>query len=274
MGGLCPHRRRSTPARGLEPMANLRTPCFVHRVGPREHDRVGSLERRQGLAQQAAGEEVIAAERVGRVDRHDVEVAAEPTMLESVVENDRPGALFHRPRCSRHAIPVGDVEDSVEHDRELRRLIARRARPGTVAAAHDRRSDSVASHEPCHPGDEWRLAGAAEREIADGNHRHADRVPADDAPVEADVPDRDADAVGDGERREAQPRRRRDGPGAGPVDQPSKAFRIGQERHAWRAASRRRRDGQLDPERPPTIAAGSAPAEFASRVLDVPRRYT
>jgi len=56
-------------------------------AGTREHHGVGAGEARRRLPQQAAWEEMSAAKWVAGIDGHEVEPAAEPAVLEAVVEN-------------------------------------------------------------------------------------------------------------------------------------------------------------------------------------------
>ena len=44
------------------------------------------------LAQRAARKHVVEAERLQRIEQHDVQIAGQPAMLEAVVQQDRPGA--------------------------------------------------------------------------------------------------------------------------------------------------------------------------------------
>jgi hypothetical protein len=72
-----------------------RVPHFgAEQVGAGEYDHVSARQVRERLAEQAAGQQSFAAERVEAVEQHDVEVAMEAAMLEGVVEQDELRAML------------------------------------------------------------------------------------------------------------------------------------------------------------------------------------
>src|SRR4051794_40824610 len=58
-------------------------------VGATQTDSMCAGEAGEWLAQRAAGEDVIEAERLERVEENDVEVTREAAVLEAIVENNR-----------------------------------------------------------------------------------------------------------------------------------------------------------------------------------------
>src|SRR5206468_1558223 len=57
-------------------------------VGAGDDDGVGAAEGARGFAEEAAGENVVVAERVYGADQDQIEVAVDAAMLEGVVEDE------------------------------------------------------------------------------------------------------------------------------------------------------------------------------------------
>ena len=79
----------------LQPGDNLR------QAGAGEPHDVGAPQSGRRFAQQSAGEQVFVAERLERVEQHDIQIATQATMLEAVVEQYQIRAEFadRSPRC-------------------------------------------------------------------------------------------------------------------------------------------------------------------------------
>ncbi len=179
---------------------------------------VGAGEVRRRLAQRAAREQMLVAERLLAVNQHHVvPAAAQIPVLKAVVEQQRVAAeFFNRVTPALHAVLVHQHDDVLEIRREHVRFVAghfgieqqrfavgddarrrlvfaqqdfvqqptvERRRFGTVAARED--GDVAAgvaqfAREFFH---DRRFAGAADGEVADGDDLHAERLVAQDADV-------------------------------------------------------------------------------------------
>ena len=83
VGQFQPERLRSKCRRaGL----NLAAARFVHGIRPRQRDDVRPGQAADRLAQQAPRQQMLVAERLQRVEEHNIQVARDPPMLERVVQ--------------------------------------------------------------------------------------------------------------------------------------------------------------------------------------------
>src|SRR5919198_2089825 len=155
-----------------------------HRRAVRDH-RVDRAQPRTRLAQGAGGQHEAIAE-AARVHHGDLDVAAQPIVLQPIVEHEHVDILVHRAKPLDHRDTIGADPDRAaaaprEHDRLIADLLGLRGdgggarRPGgrALAARHDRRSPAFALEVLGDPDDERRLAAAAGHEIADDDHRNA-----------------------------------------------------------------------------------------------------
>jgi hypothetical protein len=209
---------------------------------------------------------MAAAEGIARVDRNQVEVAAEAAVLKPVVEHGHVGGPAGRGHDAPHPVAVGHMRHAGQQDSQFGGLVARLTRPGGVAAANHGRSPSSGRQLPGHPGHKRRLARAAECQVADRNHGDRCGVPAKQAQVVNRVAEDRGQAVGGGHQGQGSPQ----GGGAGAdhrsVRQPPEGFRVGQDRHG-RARSQRGGDatgvdrtlGRLSPGRQRCGLPGSGP---------------
>ena len=95
---------------------------------------MSASEAAERFAEEAPGEEMPAAKRVGGIDGNDVEVAAQPAMLEAVVEHDDVGASGDGGAAAGSPVAVGDVPDARDDDAEFGGLVALLAGPRGVCA--------------------------------------------------------------------------------------------------------------------------------------------
>ena len=162
-------------------------------------------------------------------------------MLEAVVEHDRIGTVCRRSRGRSHAVAVGDMGHVGEQEREFRGLVARRAACGAVAPAHDGGAACSGEAAACHPGHERRLAGAAEREVADGDHRHGHPPHGQQTAVVREVAAAHGGGIGRGEECQGRAGESRCRAGLGAVDEPAERSGVGKKRHAGHAHETPRR---------------------------------
>ena len=150
----------------------------AERVGARQHDRVGVLEAVERLAQRAGRQHAPAAERVQRVHQHQVQVAMDPKVLEPVVEQQAVRARRDRLPAGRHAVRVGIVRRLRQFAVEKQRFVILPRRRAdfarAISAAEDRRLAAVAQAPARDPLDHRRLAGAADGDVPDADHRRAE----------------------------------------------------------------------------------------------------
>ena len=177
-------------------------------------------------------------------------------MLEAVVEHDGGGAPGGCGAGGRHAVAVGDMRNARHDDRQFGRLVAHLAGADAVAATHDRRSVPGSLERAGHPGHERRLACAAEREVADRDHRHRSAVNRGQAAVVGCIAGGDDAAVRHGDDGQRGPDRRRAGAAHGAIDEAFERVGVGQERHE---AARGLRSGWLNAATIPVVSRGRRP---------------
>ena len=178
-------------------------------VGLGEEDVGGAAQMLDGLAQDAAGQQVAVAEGIGFVDEQEVQPALERQVLEAVVEHERVAAeAADRIGAGLHAVFV----DQHDHAREIarqhvglvaglfgieqhalaiahharRRLLRVReavprpapegGRLALVAAAEDGDAAAALGQRTGKLFHHRRLAGAAHRQVADHDHQAAQRL--------------------------------------------------------------------------------------------------
>ena len=213
--------------------------------GAEHDDRIDGLEPRGGLAQRSRGQQPAIAEAARAVDDGDLDAPRQAVMLQSVVGQDHVAPRMPGEERPAGSDPVAGDDDGIAGACEQQRLVAdparivlrtdreRRARlvVPAVAAAHDPRPEPALRQRQRERGHERRLAGAADRDVADDDHRsaHLDRVPHAD-PVER-APGRHADAEQERERQQDE----RDGRGPRRIPRGDEAFG---KRHGARAPAR------------------------------------
>jgi hypothetical protein len=145
-----------------------------------------SARRSAALAQRAAGEQPAVAPRGAGARHHDLDVLAQGPVLEGVVQHDG-GDAEPLDRVARGLVPIAahDDRDPWKAPRQQERLVPAflRVEPDRCGVGHDLHAVAPASIAPAHQRrqapelDErahgqlgrGRLAGAADREIADGD---------------------------------------------------------------------------------------------------------
>ena len=230
--GLHPDRRQPAPAGCREDAANVSPPLGIDRRRPRQHHGVAAGEAGERLPQQAAGKEMAATIGVGGIDGDDVEVTAETTVLEAVVEQ-----RDLRPRGCRlpdagDSVAVGHMRHVRQQNGQLGRLVAAFPAGGPVATAHDGRPHAVGRHRPRQPGHQWRLSRAAEREVADRNDRHRPVGGRQQAVIVGRVAAADHQTVGGREPGQGKPCQRRAHAAGRAVHQTLECLGVGEQGHA------------------------------------------
>ena len=201
-----------------EPRARLdrrRRPAVIGRGDPSRHDttrRSACREPADRLAQRPRRQQLPIAEAATAVDHDDLAVARQPIVLQAVVRQNDPRAALDRTLRRCHAIRTGD-DDRACAFRQQHRLVAdflgrrvaahvtRPLRRIAAIAAQDDADDARLALAACdrEPDRERSLAGAADGDIADHDHR----------PRDAHAPQRDrSDTPRDGKRRRSRTARR------------------------------------------------------------------
>ena len=173
-----------------------------------------------------------AAEWIGGVDRHQIEITCQAAVLKAVVEHDDVGTRGGGRGGGRDAVTIGDMPDAGEEERQFGCFVAPPSRGGAVPTADDRRTRALSGQPTDHPGHQRRLAGAAEGQIADAHHRHAGGPRGEPSAVVGRVAEGHDRPPRGPERREGETGQRRSGGGVGPVDEALERFCVRQQRHA------------------------------------------
>src|SRR3954469_24885957 len=94
------------------------------RIGATQADDVGTFQSSKRFAQSAAREDVFETERLQRVEEYDIQVPREPTVLETVVENEEIWPeLFDCPPCRRDSVAILDMWHIRQGLRQLAGLV-------------------------------------------------------------------------------------------------------------------------------------------------------
>ncbi len=152
-----------------------------HQIAARQDRRVRPLQAADRLAQQAARQQIAVPPRAGGVDQDEVEIALQAPMLEAIVQHQDVALqlLDRRPR-------QGDSISSLQmrHIGEVlfqHQCLIVPARYTSVTSAQQCHLQAALAKEPRDPFDARRLAGAADRQVADADDRDyglVDRLPA------------------------------------------------------------------------------------------------
>ncbi len=149
-------------------------------VGPGEDNHLGSRKTGQRLAERAAGKDVIEAKWLQGVDQHDVQIAREPAVLKSVVQQNRLGPVpLDRLPGGRHAVPILQMRHLGQSQGQLAGLVIRSAGPGPITSADDRHPQAPLDESPGDPGHHRCFAGPSQGHVTDADHRrrHAGLMP-------------------------------------------------------------------------------------------------
>jgi hypothetical protein len=176
-------------------------------------DRISFAQLCDRLAQRSGGQEPPVTEAALTVDDHDSTVRCQAQMLQSVVADDGiHAALAEEPsRCDAvDADRCQTAGAAREQQRLIPHLLPRRAcadetrLAGTaaVAARQDADAEAACLQLAREPGDERRLARAADAEIANDHHRGSDPVLAQHAMLISAAPQAREGAVESRERSE------------------------------------------------------------------------
>ncbi len=119
-----PEGVRSVSARSR---SNLVARRFVDEIRAIEKKNVGSGERRRRFAKKAGRRETKSAERIERVEKDDVEIARDSTMLKGVVEDQRVqfGAAFKERASDLDAVASEKVGNRRKPDGKLARFVVK-----------------------------------------------------------------------------------------------------------------------------------------------------
>ena len=168
-----------------------------NRIGAAEADDLCSLQTGEWFAQRAAGKNVFEAERFERVQQNDIQIAAESPVLKSIIQQQQLRVEFtNRLLSRRHAVAVLNMRHVRQRLSKLQRFVVVLAIGGAVTAADDRHAQARVLKSLSEPLHHRRLAGSAEREIADGDDRHVDVVNFRGAAIVAPIANRHGDVYG------------------------------------------------------------------------------
>ena len=139
-------------------------------IGATEDDDMRPVEILDRLAECSTGKDMLEAERLERVEQYDIQIARQPAVLETVVEQHDVRMIFgDRSSCGCHAISILHVRNARQRLGEFQRFVILLTSRSAVAAAHNRHVEPVLLYSACEPFYNRGFAGAAEREIADAN---------------------------------------------------------------------------------------------------------
>ena len=141
------------------------------------------------------------AERIQRVDEHDVEIPLQPSMLKRVVGDDHGTAIMSRVRIRSYlasgedSVPILNVRCAGAKQFQDASLVVSPLSQFSITAADDARTvPRFFQHADEHRND-WRLAGATRRQIANADHWNWRRMLLLEAEVEQRIPKGDAATV-------------------------------------------------------------------------------
>ena len=249
---LRPVRALDDVGRGIMGRDEILQLAIALAVGLGEENVARALQVLDGLAEDAARQQVAVAEGIGLVHEQQVEAALERQVLEAVVEHERVAAkLLDRKLAGLHAVLVDEHDHAGEIFREhvglvagllaveqhvravahnaRRRLVGvREAIPeffpkrlglALVAAAEDGDAPAAVAQRPRKFLDHWRLARAAHSQVADNDNEATQRLIVKDAlPVKPEPRLRDP-AEQPGQRLQERPVNGRPRARAPPVDE-------------------------------------------------------
>jgi len=163
-------------------------------IGPREAHDVCSRQPLHGFSQQASRQKAAVAERLERIEQHDIEIAGQPPVLKGVVQQQHLVGVL--PQClfgSCDAIGVLQMRYVRKLRSQFQRLVIRP--PATSISPADERDIAPIFTKPFRqPANERRLPCPADGQVANADHRGIDSnclfMPVVKSPVPA--PDRPA----------------------------------------------------------------------------------
>jgi len=126
--------------------------------------------------------------RISRVDQHQVEIARQPTVLETVVENQNLRAVAIAGDVSR-LNPIGSLQMGNARTQliEDEFFVVRRSRVRAITATENGRTDSVRGKPLDDSGHDWSLAGPSGSQVADAHDRNWSVTSANHTDVEGPV---------------------------------------------------------------------------------------
>ena len=225
---------------------------IADQVGPGEDNHLGSRKTGQRLAERAAGKDVIEAKRFQGVDQDNIQIATEPAVLKSVVQQNRLGLVpLDRLPGRRHTVAILQMWHLRQRQGQLAGLVIRAAGLGPITAADDRHPQPPLDEPPGDPGHHGSFAGSPQGQVADADHcrRHAGLMPRIVVMAVAQPDGRGVGNLGQPQQRSLD---RGDGPAAPTADQLAKvggnlsqnqSAAVGSARASWllRAPARWRR---------------------------------
>ena len=181
-------------------LADVGSFCFLHQIAAGQDDDTRTLQAANRLAKQAAWEDSAQAKRVEGVEQDNVEVAGEAAMLKAVVE-DREFAFefVDGDSCKRSTVAALKMRNVGQVFFEDATFVVK-AFGLTVAPAEDRSTKATLARPAGDVFDHRRLAGTAERQVADGNDGDVGFFDLFPAEIKCPIADADTQAVSD--RRE------------------------------------------------------------------------
>ena len=190
---------------GRQPAADVGDDRRLDQFGPRDDDHVGPPQGRERLAQQAQRQHVAETERRRCVHQDDVQVPRQPPVLEPVVQDRHAAGVV--PREIVDGLPAVRVLDHGHAGAEafhLQGFLVGAAGRAGVPAADDDGLRAQVFRKAGDEGDHGRLAGAADGEVPDADHRPRGPVDAAGQGV-PEIRGGQAQAVERGQHREARP---------------------------------------------------------------------
>lgn len=72
----------------FDPSTDFGAAAWRDQIGAAQEDNLGPAERRERLPESSGGEKTVESERLGGVEKENIEIAGEPPMLKTVVQKD------------------------------------------------------------------------------------------------------------------------------------------------------------------------------------------